>query len=463
MHGYSESMLSNLIIPDIESLLNDRNYKELRETLSELDPIDIAEAIVALSEEHRAVVFRLLPKRLSADVFEYLPFNEQEELLRSLGHEQVSSILNEMDPDDRTALLEELPGRLTKRLLELLSPQERKIAKTLLGYPEESIGRLMTPEYVSIKADWTVEETLQYIRKTASEKETINILYVTDERDKLLAQLKVRTLIFAEPATKIREIMNTQVIALNAFDDQETASKCMLKYDMTVLPVVDSDGTLVGIVTSDDIFDVVVEETTEDMHRMGGMEFIDEPYFHASMWTIVRKRMGWLFLLFMGGIFLAAVMQSFQGVISEIAVLTFFLPLVISSGGNSGSQASTLIIRSLAVQDITLKDWLRVFCRELFSGLILGFILGLVIFIRIMINPPDESIHWLTLSAMMLVAVVCVVTFGTLMGSMLPFALRTLGFDPAFSSTPLIATLCDTIGVVIYYTLAILFLKHYLY
>ncbi|HQH73745.1 MAG TPA: magnesium transporter, partial [bacterium] len=221
MLGYSDSMLGRLIEPEIKSLLAEKNYKELRESLRELDPVDIAETISVLSEEERAVVFRLLPRSISADVFEYLSFSDQEEVLRLLGHEQVSSILNEMDPDDRTALLEELPGKLTRRILELLSPEERVIAKTLLGYPEESVGRLMTPEYMAVRADWTVDHTIAYIRKTGREKETVNILYVTDEKDRLLADLKIRSLIFAESGARIRDIMNTQVIALNAFDDQE--------------------------------------------------------------------------------------------------------------------------------------------------------------------------------------------------------------------------------------------------
>ncbi|MGC9330010.1 MAG: magnesium transporter, partial [Candidatus Hinthialibacter sp.] len=290
MHGYSESLLTRLILPDIEAMLAQKNYKELREALVELDPVDIAETINTLTLEERAIVFRILPRSISADVFEYLPFDEQEELMHSLGQEQVSALLNEMDPDDRTQLLEELPGKVIKRVIELLSPQERAVAVTLLGYPEDSVGRLMTPEYTAIHQDWTVEQTLQHVRKIGREKETINIIYVVDDNDHLIANVKLRTLIFSEPTAFIKDIMNQQVIALNAFDDQETASEAMIRYDLPILPVVDSDGTLVGIVTSDDVFDVVVEETTEDMHRMGGLSALEEPYFNASFLTLVRKR-----------------------------------------------------------------------------------------------------------------------------------------------------------------------------
>jgi magnesium transporter len=458
MHGYQESMLSNLISPEIKGFLAQKQFKELREALSDLEPSDIAEAIIGLTEDERAVVFRILPRQLSADVYENLPLYEQEELIRSLGQAQLSSIVNEMDPDDRTALLEELPGRLTKRLLGLLTPDERTVAKTLLGYPEDSIGRIMTPEYVSISQNLTVEETIEFIRNTAADKETIHVLYVTDDQDHLLAYLRVRPLIFSDPQKKISEIMNTQVIALNAFDDQETASNAMLKYDISVLPVCDSGGTLVGIVTSDDILDVVVEEATEDMHRMGGLNVVEEPYFHVPLLTLVKKRIGWLFVLFIGGIVLASVMEQFDSIIMQVAVLTFYLPLVISSGGNTGSQASTLIIRSLATQDVMLRDWYRVFLRELGSGLILGVLLGIVIFGWIIFYPP-ANVAWFTLSIMLLVSVISVVTFGAIMGSMLPFILRGFGFDPAFSSTPLIATLCDTIGVIIYFLLAIYFFQ----
>ncbi len=461
MPGYRDSMLGRLIEPEIKSLLAEKNYKELRESLQELDPVDIAETIGVLSEEERAVVFRLLPRSISADVFEYLSFSEQEEVLRLLGHEQVSSILNEMDPDDRTALLEELPGKLTRRILEMLSPEERAIAKTLLGYPEESIGRLMTPEYLAVREDWTVTQTLEYIRKTGREKETVNVLYVTDENDRLIADLKIRTLIFSDPETRIRDIMNTQVIALNAFDDQETASEVMLRYDVTVLPVVDSDGTLVGIVTSDDVFDVVVEEATEDIHRMGGLEAIDEPYFDVSFFTLWRKRAGWLAILFFGGMITVYVMETFEPHIDsgQLLILSLFLPLVISSGGNSGSQAATLVIRALAVKDVALKDWYRVFWRELLSGLLLGSFLGLIALARVIFFPPMDYDRFWMLSLTVSLSVIGVVLYGTLMGSMLPFILRFLGFDPAFSSNPLIATLCDSIGVAIYFSLAILILS----
>ncbi|MBN2325792.1 MAG: magnesium transporter [Candidatus Omnitrophica bacterium] len=452
-------MLTRLILPDIEAMLAQKNYKELREALIELDPVDIAETINTLTAEERAIVFRILPRNFSADVFEYLPFDEQEELMHSLGREQVSALLNDMDPDDRTQLLEELPGKVTKRVMELLTPQERSVAVTLLGYPEDSVGRRMTPEYTAIHQGWTVEQTILHVRKIGREKETINILYVVDDNDHLIAYVKLRSLIFSEPTTLIKDIMNQQVIALNAFDDQESASEAMIRYDLPILPVVDSDGTLVGIVTSDDVFDVVVEETTEDMHRMGGLSALEEPYFNASFLTLVRKRGGWLLLLFLGEMIVVSVMESFETTIQGATALVLFLPLVISSGGNSGSQAATLVIRALAVQDVRLRDWFRVFQRELLSGFILGAFLGSIAFIRVYIWPGEHPEHWILLGSTITLAVTSVVLCGALLGSMLPFLLRSLGFDPALSSTPLVATLSDTIGVIIYFTLSIFLLQ----
>jgi magnesium transporter len=322
----------------------------------------------------------------------------------------------------------------------------------------------MTPEYLAIHQDWTVKETLAFIRKSGGDKETINILYVLDDQDELIAYLKIRALIFENPKDSIRDIMNTQVIVLNAFDDQETASEAMMRYDLPVLPVVDSDGTLVGIVTSDDVLDVIVEETTEDIHKMGGMAALEEPYFHASFFTLIQKRAGWLFILFLGAMLIVTVMEQFDEIIQDFVVLTFFLPLVISSGGNSGTQAATLVIRALAVQDITLRDWFRVFLRELLTGLILGALLGGTILLRVWIWPPDRSpggdlsVDFHQLAQIVTISVAAVVVCGTLIGSMLPFLLRALRFDPALSSTPLVTTLCDSIGVVIYYTLAMLML-----
>lgn len=487
MQGIQNPMLGRLIQPEIQELITNKRYKELRETLIELDPADISESIVVLSQEERAILFRILPRDVAADVFEYLHFYDQEELLRSLGQEHVSAILNEMEPDDRTALLEELPGKVTSRLMKLLTPAERKIAKSLLGYPEDSIGRRMTPEYVAVKEDWTVAQVMEHIRKTGEDKETINVIYVIEKNEKLVDDLRLRMLIFADPQTRVSELMDHQFVALSAMDDQETAIEVMTHYDRIALPVIDSQGTLVGIVTADDVFDVVEEETTEDVHRMGGMEALDEPYSQVRFYTMIRKRAGWLFVLFVGEVFTIWAMQSYSDQIKTLAALTFFIPLIISCGGNSGSQVTSLVIRAMAVQDIKLNDWYRVMSRELMTGVILGCILGTValvpanIFVEgmgsdestLVANPieanqnegnnPNQTTDSKTYSVFIFAiavstAVFSVVVFGTLIGCMLPFILSGIGFDPAFSSAPLVATIVDLMGVFIYFSVATLIL-----
>ncbi|MBZ0254708.1 magnesium transporter, partial [bacterium] len=423
---------------------------------------DIAEALLVLTPDERAIVFRILPRHLGAEVFAYLPLAEEEELVHSLGNEHVTSILNEMEPDDRTALLEELPGQVTKRLIGALSPQERKIATRLLGYPEESIGRLMTPEYVSINEEWTVQETLNQLRQIGKEKETVNSLYVTDHKDHLVAFVPLKTLIFVDPNSLIRDIMLPNVVVLRAFDDQESASDAMLHYDLNILPVVDSEGTLVGIVTADDVMDVFVEETTEDFHLMGGVQALEEPYDDVSFLTMARKRGLWLFILFLGSTVTVAIMNEFQSTITNVSkALVLFLPMIISSGGNSGSQAATLIIRALSVQDVELKDWLLVFGRELLTGLMLGAFLGVIAMMMVAFWPGAATTfgnNYLKLGLTISCAVVGVVTTGAVIGSMLPFVLSAIGVDPAMASTPLVATLVDALGVVILFSTALLIL-----
>lgn len=456
-------MLGKLIEPELKAMLAEKRYKDLRQTLQELDPVDIAEIIQVLSPDEGIILFRILPRDLAADVYEYLPLHEQEDFLRLLSNEQIAAILNEMDPDDRTELLEELPVKISRQVLKLLSPDERKVATTLLGYPEESIGRLMTPEFMAIRENWTVKEAFQYIRTHGQDKESINILYVVDENDKLLDEILLKDLLFADPNSQISELMNRQVVSLLSTDDQETAADTMLRYDLSMLPVVDSDGALVGIVTNDDILDVVVEEATEDIHRMGGMEALEEPYLQVSFLTMLRKRAGWMAFLFLSGMVTVSVMSMFQPFIDQLTVLSIFIPLIISSGGNTGSQAATLVIRALAVQDIDLSDWFRVLGRECLMGLSMGAILGLVALLRVYYFPGAEiHVPAFLLSLTVSLSVLGVVTFGTLVGCMLPFILRSIGFDPALSSSPLVATCMDTLGVMIYFTIAIFILSRFL-
>ena len=455
-------MLSQLLQPEIKSLIEDRKLSELKEILSDWTPTDIAEVLKYLSEKEQAIIFRLLPHDLAADTFEYLDFDMQVELLKAIGKTEVASILNEMSPDDRTALFEELPSSASRQLLTLLTADERKIAQTLLGYPEDSVGRLMTPDYIAVKPEWSITETLNHIRENGKDSETLNIIYVIDQKGKLIDDLRIRDIILAPLDKKVIDLMDKNYVALNVYDDQETAVGIFKKYDRIALPVVDSYGVLIGIVTIDDVFDVAEEEATEDIHKLAGMEALGEPYLTISFLQMVKKRAGWLVLLFIGEMLTATAMGFFEKEINRAVVLALFIPLIISSGGNSGSQASTLVIRAMALGEVKLKDWWRVMRREIMSGLSLGIVLGVVGFLRISVWSAFSDIygpHWILIAATVLLSLIGVVLWGTLSGSMLPFILKKLGADPATSSAPFVATIVDVTGIVIYFIVAITILS----
>ncbi len=464
MDASSHPMFGKLIEPEIKELIAQKDYKALRETLLELDPADIAESLQVLSDEERGLVFRILPHDAAADVFEHLEFLDQETLIHSLSNEHAARLLDEMDPDDRTAFLEDLPGMVARRFISLLSPEERNIATRLLGYPEDSIARRATPEFIDIQEDWTVKQALKHIRQIGEEKETINTVYVVDSKKRLVDDLRLKQLIFASPKAKISDLMDRQFIALHALDDQEHAIEVMSDYDRFVLPVVERDGTLMGIVTSDDIFDVAEEEATEDIHRLGGMEALDIPYSDAGVLKMVRKRVGWLIVLFIGGILTSVTLNQYEKALSQLTVLMFFFPLIVSSGGNSGSQAATLVIRAMALQEVQLKDWYKVMMRELASGFLLGFILGIFASIVLQFWPIEavQGVYVWQIVLTVSVAVMGTVMIGTLVGSMLPFVLRKAGLDPAMSSTPFVATIADIAGVIVYFTVAQVLLSHVL-
>lgn len=442
----------------IEAALEGRDFGAVRELCSGQEPADIAKLIEGLEDRHRAVLFRLLPRDIAGRTFEYLEPEAQEALLRALGQEHVAAILNDMSPDDRTALLEELPAAATKHLLGILSPQERAIAVRLLGYPEGSIGRLMTPEYVAVRPDWTMQRVLDHIRKYGSDRETLNVLYVIDDHGNLIDDLRMRQILLSPADTRIQDLCDWKFVSLSAYDDQEKAIHAFQEYDRVALPVTDSNGVLVGIVTHDDVLDVAQEEATEDIHKIGAVEALEEPYMDVRFTEMVKKRARWLVILFAGEMLTATAMGFFEAEIARAVVLALFVPLIISSGGNSGSQAATLVIRAMALGEITLASWWAVMKREVFSGLTLGTILGGIGFVRITVWQQagfyNYGDHWLGLAFTVSLALMGVVLWGTLIGSMLPFLLRRLGADPAASSAPFVATLVDVTGLVIYFSVA---------
>src|SRR3954462_14291920 len=390
-------MVGKILIPEIKRLIEAREFNALRELFKEWPPADVAEVILDMDENDRVIIFRVLPHTLAADVFEYLDVEAQQELLRGMAHEQVVAILNEMSPDDRTALLEELPSAAARQLIRLLTPDERQVAQSLLGYPEGSVGRLMTPDFIAVHDDWTVREVLDYVREYGRDSETLNVLYVVDERGKLIDDIRIREFLLKPLDARVSDIRDQTFVALRVNDSQEDAVNVFRKYDRSALPVVDSNNVVVGIVTIDDMLDVAEEEATEDIQKIGGMEALDEPYMRISLFRMVRKRAGWLVILFLGEMLTATAMSTYQDEIAKAVVLALFLPLIISSGGNSGSQASTLIIRAMALGEVKLKDWWRVMRRELMAGLTLGGILGTIGFIRIALWAQFSDVygpHW---------------------------------------------------------------------
>ncbi len=455
-------MFAQLLQPEIRELIDNKNFSVLKDVFSTWPAADLAELLSDLDEDEQPVIFRLLPRELSALTFEHLNIDAQKNLMANLGKKMVAGILNEMSPDDRTELLEELPGKLQNSILALLSKDEREVAKTLLGYPENSAGRLMTPDYISVRENLTVSQVLDYIRKKGHDSETLNVIYVIDRKGFLKAEIMIRQLLLAHPRTKISTIMDDNFVSLLAHDDQEKAVFLFKKYDVYALPVLDSDGVLLGIVTVDDVLDVEEEETTEDIQKMGGMVALEDPYMEVPLLRLTRKRAGWLVLLFLGEMLTATAMGYFESEIARAVVLTLFLPLIISSGGNSGSQASTLVIRSMAVGEIGLRDWWRVLYREMASGFMLGSILGAVGFFRVILWHRVFGVygeHWLAVGFTLCITLLGVVMWGTIIGAMLPFILKRFRLDPATSSAPFVATIVDVIGLLIYFNVAFLILR----
>ncbi len=454
-------MLGKLALPAIRELIEAGEDDTLREVVNRWLPADLAELVDALKSAERAHVLRLAESKLAAETFAYLDFETQKSVLAAFTEDESKLVLNEMAPDDRTALLAALPAQHADRLIGLLDPEERTIARALLDYPEESIGRLMTPDYLVIRPDWTTRRVLDHIRKHGRDSETFNVIYVVDERNKLVDDLRLREILLAPENARASELLDGKCTSLCVSDDRKKAVEVFGRYDRTVLPVVDDHGRLAGIVTLDDVLDIAEEEATRDLQKFGGLEALDEPYMSTSLASMIRKRATWLVILFVGEMFTATAMGYFEDEIATAVVLALFIPLIISSGGNSGSQAATLIIRALALGEVGLRDWWRVMRREIIAGLLLGAILGLIGFTRIAAWNAVSHIygpHWFLVGLTVAFALVGVVVWGTLTGSMLPLLLSRMGFDPATSSAPFVATLVDVTGLVIYFSVARLIL-----
>jgi len=448
-----------------QQLIEEKSWKIIKQELISLEPFQIAEIIEHLTKSQKIILFRLLSREVAKGTFQHLSHGEQENIIEGLATNVgiLTELLNDLDPDDRTAFFEELPGTVTQRLMQMLSKEEREIASQLMGYPKDSIGRLMTPEYVAIKPYFTVKEALEHIRKFGRDSETLNVIYIVDNNWKLIDDIRIKEIILASPDQVISEISDNRFISLNAYDDQEVAVKIFTDHDRVALPVMGTDGTLLGIVTVDDVMDVQEEEHTEDFQKFGGTEGLDLSYTKTSLLDMIKKRSGWLIILFFGQMLTTTAIAYFEEELAKAVVLALFIPLIISSGGNTGSQAASLIIRSLALGELKLKNWWYVMRKEIFSGLFLGAILGTIGFVRILIWQKagfyDYGVFWIWIGASVALSLIFVVLWGTLSGSMIPFVLKRLKLDPATASAPFVATFVDVTGLVIFFSIAAMLLS----
>lgn len=434
----------------IQDFLNDQNISDVADLIYE-------------NQDYECQIISLLSINRASGVFKILELSTQKRIIKDLPAIKTTELLNDLPADDRVAFLEELPTSIVRDLIKTLDPEERVVTLELLGYPENSMGRIMTPDYVYVYEENTVAEVFDTIRKHAKGSETIDVIYVINENDELLDDIRIRDFILAEPQTKVNEIMDSRFIALNVKDDQESAAEAFKMNNRVALPVTDDNNILLGIVTIDDILWVAEEEFSEDIQKIGGTEALDQPYLEMPFWKLIGKRAPWLVVLFAGELLTASAMSFFEDEIKKVLVLNMLVPLIISSGGNTGSQASTLIIQAMAKAEITIADWFTILKREIKSGLVLGGILGIVGFIRTFmwgyIEPHLYGTHTFLLAIVTAVSVLGVVLWGTLAGSMLPIFLKSMKFDPATSSAPFVATLVDVTGIIIYFSVAYLFLK----
>ncbi len=438
----------------ISLFVEGKEYSRAKEELSSMEPADIAEGLEDLPSSQMVLYFRLLPKDLAIEVFEMMRWDEQHRLIDNVTDKEVGEIIEDMSDDDRTVLLDELPAKAVKKLLLQLSPEERKLANRLLNYPESSAGRIMTPEFIDLK-DWmTAEEAVARIRSVARKKETIYTCFVIDEARHLQGVVELEDLIMAESRTKVEAIMDTEPISILTTSDQEEVARTMSRYDMHTIPVTDRENRLVGIVTFDDVLDILEEEATEDFERMAGIQPVEDSYLDVNLFTMARKRFFWLIICIVTEAFTSSVLKHYSYTIQSVVALTYFIPLLIGTGGNAGTQASTLMIRGMTVGDITRRDIGRIILRESLSGLILGGALAVLGFARaLMLNTGIEVAMILTF------AIVAVVLMGNLAGAMLPLIARALKLDPAIMSGPFITTIVDVFGLVVYFEIARAILK----
>jgi len=444
----------------VKSCIRNSNDAQLKKELEHTKFGEILSILNKLQDQDQVKVFEALNEYTAIKAFKVLSFKTRQDLIRGMHHEKAARLLNAIPDDDRTAFLEGLPSLIVNELIKLLSPAERSSTLQLLGYKEGTVGRLMTPHYVAVKKDWTVQQVFDFIKLHGQNSETVNVIYVIDDNGVLIDDIRIREFLFVDTGKKVSEVMDNKFLNLVVTDRQKDVIEIFQKNNRFALPVTDEKGVLIGIVTIDDVLRLAETENTREIQKIGGSEALDEPYTQISFVNLIKKRAGWLIILFLGEMLTATAMGHFEGEISRAVVLSLFIPLIISSGGNSGSQASSIIIRAMALGEVTFSSWWYVMRKEIISGFTLGIILGIVGFLRIFLwqnlHIHDYGLHWLLIATTVAFALLGVVLWGTLAGSMLPLALKKVGADPAASSAPFVATLVDVTGLIIYFSVAFL-------
>ena len=444
-----------------EEVINNGDQLAIRDFLNHQNISDVADLIYEFPEFEHLIISNMSIHR-SASVFKILEFPTQKSIIQELPPNKMAELLNELPADDRTSFLEELPGNVVREFIKLLDPEERKITLSLLGYPENSVGRLMTPDYVYVYEHNTVAEVLDIIRRVGKNSETIDVVYVINEAGELMDDLRIREFILNPPDKKVSDMMDERVISLNVYDDQEVANDVFKMNNRVALPVVSNSNKLLGIVTIDDVLWVTNEEFGEDIQKIGGTSALEQPYLEMPIFALFKKRVFWMIILFVGELMTISAMHQFEAEIAKVVILATFIPLIISSGGNSGSQAATLIIQAMALKEISLEDWWKIMRREIVSGLLLGVTLCLIGIAVILIWHNFSSIfgeYYISIAFTVGLSLIGIILWGTLVGSMLPLILKRLGADPAASSTPFVATLVDVTGLIIYFSMAVLILS----
>ncbi len=448
MSDITEAIVTRSTPQEVRLLIRERAWEGLREAVEDWPAAAVAELLPELGREERVLLFRALPRKLAAETFAHLAGDRRRSLLEDLTDEESRHVLSHLSPDDRAQLLAELPAVVTQELMQLLSPEDLDEVRTLLGYPENSVGRLMTPDYVAVRPEWMVEEALRHVRAVGQDAETVNRIYVVEEGGRLVDDIQLRRLILAEPTMRVREVMDHAFVAVSAFAHREEGVQAIRKYDVVALPVVDSDGVLLGIVTVDDILDAAEEEATEDFHKVASVGPLAMSLREAGLSLLYRRRIGWLLILVFVNIFSGAGIAYFEDTIAATVALVFFLPLLIDSSGNAGPQSATLVVRAMATGDVRPGDWVRLLIRELGVAGLMGVTMAVAV------SAMGLYRGGMDVAVVVSITMMLVVMVGSLVGTSLPFILERLGLDPATASAPLVTSIADVTGVLIYFSLA---------